>query len=119
MTMKARILLGLFALFSTLPALAQTQINPTTQIRWPMITGTGTPGSLFIACSSLNYGQPYQNLAVTPNTYYTCGNDGWQIRGGSGSAPAPPSFAVQLANNGATALAADPGILGNTRHIFS
>lgn len=63
---------------------AQTQINPATQIRWPMITGAGTPASLFIACGILNYGQPYQNTAVTPNTYYTCGTDGWAIRGGSG-----------------------------------
>src|SRR6185437_9624846 len=63
---------------------AQTRINPVTQINWPLIAGSGTPTSLSMACSTVNYGQPYQNLAVTPNTYYTCGSDGWAVRGGSG-----------------------------------
>jgi len=57
-------------------SIGQAQINPE-QIRWPLLTGTGVPT---LSCSSVNYGQPYQNTAVTPNTYYTCGTDGWQIR---------------------------------------
>jgi hypothetical protein len=62
---------------------AQTLVNPATQINWPLITGAGTPTALGYGCTSVNYGQPFQNTSVTPNTYYTCGSDGWQIRGGS------------------------------------
>src|ERR1039458_6886451 len=65
-------------------AFSQTKVNPVSQINWPLITGAGTPTTLSIACTSVNYGQPYQNTAVTPNTYYTCGTDGWNIRGGGG-----------------------------------
>lgn len=149
-------------LLAACPAFAQ-QLNPTTQINWPLITGQGTPTSLNLACTSqvgltvnittsggvvtgasiaaggsgilvvpqtmnllggggtgalltitaasggaataitvtaggsgysntsavraslANFGQPFQNLAVTPNTYYTCGNDGWAVRGGASS----------------------------------
>jgi hypothetical protein len=78
-----RILLGLVSLFVCMPAFAQ-KINPAKDITWPRIVGAGTPVSLSVPCSNANYGQPYQNTAVTPNTYYTCGTDGWAIRGGSG-----------------------------------
>lgn len=61
---------------------AQQQVDPTTQIQWPLIAEAGTPGAVGVPCSAANYGQPYQNTAVTPNTYYTCGTDGWVIRGG-------------------------------------
>jgi hypothetical protein len=79
---------------TALAASAQTKINPTSQINWPLITGAGTPTSLSIACTSANYGQPFQDTAVTPNTYYTCGTDGWAIRGGSGAATVGPQYAV-------------------------
>ena len=71
--------------------LAQQVINPTTQVNWPLITGTGAPAG---SCTSLNYGQPYQNLSASPNTYYTCGSDGWAVRGNSGSMtwPATPGL---------------------------
>jgi hypothetical protein len=59
---------------------AQTQVDPATRINWPRITGAGTPMSLSIACTVANYGQPYQNTAITPNTVYTCGTDGWAVR---------------------------------------
>lgn len=61
-------------------AIAQQQINPVTQIRWPLITGAGTPTAVGAVCNSTHYGQPYQDTAVTPNTVYTCGTDGWAIR---------------------------------------
>lgn len=82
---------------------AQSKVNPVTQINWPLITGAGTPGSLFIACSAANYGQPFQNTAVTPNTYYTCGTDGWAIRGGSGGGAAFPGTNGVVFNTSTTA----------------
>ena len=77
-----------FCLLILLASAANGQINPVTQIRWPQITGAGAPSSLSISCTPLNYGQPYQNTAVTPNIFYTCGTDGWQTRGAvTGTAP--------------------------------
>ncbi len=55
-------------------AFGQTQINPASQIKWPQITGSGAPSA---TCSSANYGQPYLDVAATPNTAYTCGVGGW------------------------------------------
>lgn len=72
-----------------LPAVAQQKINAVTGVNWVPITGAGTPTSRSIACTPTNYGQPYQNTAVTPNTFYTCGNDGWAIRMG-GQGPVGP-----------------------------
>lgn len=59
-------------------------LNPTYQIRWPSLVGNGTPTSLSLACTSANYGQPYQNNGVTPHTNYTCGQDGWVQLGTGG-----------------------------------
>ena len=56
---------------------AQTKINPNPQINWALATGAGAPTA---SCTSANYGQPYQNTAAMPNTWYTCGSDGWKIR---------------------------------------
>jgi hypothetical protein len=72
--------LAMLAMMSIGAALAQTKIDPTQQINWPLITGSGAPS---ISCTAVNYGQPYQNTAVTPNTFYTCGTDGWALRGGN------------------------------------
>jgi len=58
---------------------AAAQINAVTQIKWPPITGAGTPTSLSVPCSTANYGQPYQNTAVIPNTRYHCASDGWEL----------------------------------------
>lgn len=76
--------LSILALLSTaLSGAAQQQTNPTTQIAWPRITvSSGVPAQ---ACTSANYGQPYQVTGVTPNQYGSCGTDGWAIRGGSGT----------------------------------
>jgi hypothetical protein len=71
-------------------AMGQQKINPNTGINWPQATGAGTPTAMSVACGSTNYGQLYTDTAVTPNTFYTCGNDGWAIRGG-GQGPAGPT----------------------------
>lgn len=98
----------LFALFSA--AAYGQKFNPVTQIRWTQITGAGTPTAVGVSCSASNYGQPYQNVAVTPNTFYTCGTDGWAIRGGGGSGTVtsvtvgnlPPLFTSNVATGSST-----------------
>ena len=65
-------------------AFSQTQISPATQVKWPLITGAGTPTSVGVSCTSANYGQPYQNRSVTPNTRYHCAADGWELETSSG-----------------------------------
>jgi hypothetical protein len=72
-------------LFAVATAGAQQVIDPTTQIQWPLIAGAGTPTSLSIACSSVNYGQPFLDTATTLNTNYTCGTTGWQTSPGTGT----------------------------------
>ena len=71
------------ALLFCFAAGAQQKISPITGINWPLIALPGTPTSHGLPCSILNYGQPYQNTTPTPNIYYTCGTDGWGVRGGS------------------------------------
>lgn len=67
---------------------AQSKINPAIQINWPFVTGIGNPTSQSLACNATNYGQPYQDISVTPNVSYTCGTTGWQVNAsGGGSAP--------------------------------
>jgi hypothetical protein len=83
------LLLALIASFAS-----GQQLNPATQFNWPLVTGSGTPTA---ACTSANYGQPYQNTGVTPNTFYTCGTDGWATRGGSSFTLNTLSGAVTLA----------------------
>lgn len=82
-----RKLLSVLALLFCLPLAAQ-QINPATNITWPRVTGAGTPTALSIACTSANYGQPFQNTAVTPNTNYSCTTTGWQLVNGTGGGSA-------------------------------
>ncbi len=66
-------LLWLFV--SPLLVFAQTTINPATQIRWPVITGTVDPAAPTWPCTSAKYGQPYTN--VTTGALFTCGASGW------------------------------------------
>jgi hypothetical protein len=74
-----KILLSIVILCA-LPLLGQS-INPTTNITWPRITVTsGVPAQ---ACTTANYGQPYQVTGVTPNQWGSCGTDGWALRGTS------------------------------------
>jgi len=69
----------LFGLLMTVVGSARAQVNPTTDIRWPLITGLGTPTTVGVSCTAANYGQPYQDRSVTPNGRYHCGTDGWEV----------------------------------------
>jgi hypothetical protein len=80
--MKRFIFISLLAL-AGIAVQAQTRINPN-QIRWPLITGAGTPTAMGVSCTSIEYGMPYQNTAVTPNTRYHCAADGWEIESSAG-----------------------------------
>jgi hypothetical protein len=98
------------------------------------IAGTGTTGVLSLSGSgggtfSQTVPSSFANYTVTwptaaPTTgagYLNCQATPcvWSV-GGSGSTPAAPSFAVQLANSGATAFQADSNILINpTLHQFT
>ncbi len=87
MFLKRSIAISALLALATVAAHAVTQLNlgyPNPQVNWPTIVGSGTPTALSIPCGSLEYGMPFLNIAVTPNTYYVCGADGWVIRGGSG-----------------------------------
>lgn len=65
-----KIVLTLF-LLAGLPAVGQN-INPATQINWPMVTGSGAPT---ISCTASNFGQPYTD--TTNNVQYACSGSGW------------------------------------------
>lgn len=56
------------------------QINPLTQIQWPLTTGTGAPTS---SCTDANKGQPYTDTANSVD--YTCGGTatGWFASSGT------------------------------------
>ncbi len=64
-------------------ASAQTQIDPSTQIHWPSITGSVDPSPS--TCTLVNYGQPYVNVAS--GSQFVCSALGW-VTGGGGSVPA-------------------------------
>jgi hypothetical protein len=74
-----KILVAALVFLSAL-ASAQTLINPTNQIKWPLTTITGSDSPIQ-SCAAGNYGQPFQRTDVSPNKYGTCGADGWQYRG--------------------------------------
>jgi hypothetical protein len=78
-------LLTLLACLVTPSLLAQTQINPASQIRWPAVTGTVAPAAPTWVCSTANYGQPYTN--VTTGQAYVCAATGWTLTSGSGGIP--------------------------------
>lgn len=56
------------------------QVNPKSDVKWPLLGGSATPTSLGLSCTSANYGQPFHNVSVTPNTHYLCGTDGWELQ---------------------------------------
>lgn len=87
MSRKFAILTVLIALLTglTVPAAAQTQINPATQVRWPAVSGTGAPASPQWPCTSANYGQPYTDVSTGKG--YVCVASGWQ-RSSSDGLPA-------------------------------
>jgi hypothetical protein len=70
--------LAVFALSCSLFGL--TKINPATQVNWPEVTGSGAP---VMACSSINYGEPYTD--TTANKSYVCTSSGWQASSGTGT----------------------------------
>ena len=78
--------LSIIALLSTVGLQAQTKVNAVTGILWPAITGNGTPTATSMACTTVNYGQSYQNTAVTPNARYHCASDGWEAETSAGGA---------------------------------
>ena len=85
-----RHLLLLSTLASPFLLQAQTQIDPTTQIKWPQATGSGAPT---IPCTVANYGQPYTDTSVNPNVQYMCGSHGWANSAAAGvnGVPISPS----------------------------
>lgn len=84
--------------------------------------GSGYANTTGARVSVANYGQPYQNTAVTPNTTYTCGSDGWAQRGGSsggitaltgdGTASGPGSATFTLATVNSSV-----GTCGDATHV--
>ena len=72
--MIRRILLAVFIVVSPLLLQAQAQVDPTTQIKWPLATGSGAPTA---PCTIANYGQPYTDISVSPYVAYVCGVTGW------------------------------------------
>jgi hypothetical protein len=56
------------------------QVNPKSDVKWPLLSGSATPTSLGLNCTTANYGEPFQNTSVTPNTHYICGTDGWELQ---------------------------------------
>jgi collagen type VII alpha len=87
-----------------------TQIDPTTQIRWPRATGSGAPTA---ACTPLNYGQPYTD--ITGNNSYTCGATGWfQTNGGGGGGSSSFTGLTSGTNTAATMLIGTGASLGTT-----
>jgi hypothetical protein len=101
MRFVSRAVLSAIAMLACGAGNAQQKINAATGINYPPITSNGIP---ITPCTSANFGQPFQNISVTPNTYGTCGTDGFQVRtGGPGPAgpPGPPGSAssIQAAAN--------------------
>lgn len=76
---------------------AQQPINAKNQINWVPVTGSGEPGPPAFVCDAKHYGQPYLDISVTPNVAYTCGSDGWAVRGGGGSGTVNSGTAGQAA----------------------
>ena len=77
------ITIKLVALFGLLPAAmaagAAQKVNPTTQINWPLATGTTSPSA---SCTSSIYGQPYTNRST--GDFYVCAVSGWVLVAGGG-----------------------------------
>lgn len=74
-------LLGLVAIGAGSMCWAQNTIDPTYQIQWPLITGSGAPTASCVATSpapvgSASYGQRWMNTN-TGGSSYTCGPSGW------------------------------------------
>ena len=111
-----RIALFLFLILSAITCLAQTQIDPTYQIAWNLLTGSGAPsisctqnGNYTVYPYGAEWGQSYQD--TTNNVRYNCTSTGWMqgaassgivpiVNGGTGATTA----AGALANLGGASL---------------
>ncbi len=89
------VLLSLTLFLSVVSGLAQTAINPASQIRWPAITGTANPTAPAWPCTVLTYGQPYTN--TTTGVSFVCTSLGWVS---ATAAAAAPTSGVQFNNGG-------------------
>lgn len=78
--MISRVVVALTMTFA-LALAGETQIDPSTQIYWPWVTGYGLPGAQAppMPCTVAEYGMPYTNLTPNPNVQYVCGADGWTL----------------------------------------
>ncbi len=77
-----RIALFLFLIFSVIACFAQTQIDPTYQIQWNLLSGSGAPtisctqnGNYTVYPYGAEWGQSYQD--TTNNIEYKCTVSGW------------------------------------------
>jgi len=77
-----RIALFLFLIFSAITCIAQTQIDPTYQVAWNLLTGAGAPtitctqnGNYTVYPYGAEWGQSYQD--TTNNVEYKCTTSGW------------------------------------------
>jgi hypothetical protein len=77
-----RIALFLFLILSVINCFAQTQIDPTYQIQWNSLSGSGSPsisctqnGNYSVYPYGAEWGQPYQD--TTNNVEYKCTTSGW------------------------------------------
>lgn len=75
-----RWLLVLVYLFAGLSLAHGQQIDPSYQVNWPTITGSGAP---VFPCTTTNYGEPYTD--TTNNVQYHCGSAGWFSNSGGGN----------------------------------
>ena len=83
--------LTLIAFFLPLVIQAQTQVDPTRQIKWPLATGSGAPTG---PCTTANYGQPYTDISASPYVGYVCGTTGWGSPSGGGTWPGYPGAGI-------------------------
>jgi len=77
-----RIALFLFLILSTITCFAQTQIDPTYQIAWNLLSGAGAPtitctqnGNFTVYPYGAQWGESYQD--TTNNVEYKCTTSGW------------------------------------------
>jgi len=72
------IYLSIVGLLFSISMLSAQNISPK-QIKWPLITGSGSPSVVGAICNSSNYAQSYQDISETPNVRYHCSTDGWEL----------------------------------------
>jgi lysophospholipase L1-like esterase len=77
-----RIALFIFLILSVITCFAQTQIDPTYQIKWNLLSGSGAPsitctqnGNYTVYPYGAEWGQSYQD--TTNNVEYKCTTSGW------------------------------------------